>query len=409
MERVCQRPNLIAAFKRVKRNRGSPGIDGMSVEALPDYLREHWPALREQLLDGTYQPAPVKRQSIPKGGGKMRELGIPTVLDRFIQQALLQVLQADIDPSFSEHSYGFRPRRRAHDAIDQAQRYIQAGRNIVVDIDLEKFFDRVNHDVLMGKLAKRVDDRRVLRLIRRTLNAGILSDGVVVERHQGTPQGGPLSPLLANILLDDIDQALERRKHAFVRYADDLRVFVCSRRAGERVMRWLTGRFGKLRLKVNQSKSAVDRATNRAFLGYAFGYGRDGKVKCQVARRALEAMKQRVRRITRRNRGRSIAQVIEELGRYLIGWKAYFRKGGTRYSFDRLDRWIRRRLRALHLKHWKRGRTAYRELRALGATQHLAAKVAKYTQRWWWASQNHLQVILTKRYFDELGVPRLAA
>jgi group II intron reverse transcriptase/maturase len=409
MERVCQRPNLIAALKRVKRNQGSPGIDGMTVEALPEYLKAHWPVLREQLLAGTYQPAAVKRQMIPKGGGKMRELGIPTVLDRFIQQALLQALQADIDPSFSEHSYGFRPGRRAHDAIGQAQRYIQDGRNIVVDIDLEKFFDRVNHDVLMGKLAKRVDDRRVLGLIRRYLNAGILAGGVVVERHQGTPQGGPLSPLLANILLDDIDQELEKRGHAFVRYADDLRVFVRSKRAGERVMRLLTGLFGKLRLTVNESKSAVDQASHRDFLGYGYWYTREGTVKRRVANRALETMKRRVRRITRRNRGRSIEQVIEELNRYLTGWKAYFHKSDTAQVFVKLDAWIRRRLRVLHLKHWTRGRTAYQALRALGAPQYLAARTAKHTKRWWWASQYHLQIVLTNRYFDKLGVTRLAA
>jgi group II intron reverse transcriptase/maturase len=263
MERVCERPNLQAALKRVRKNKGSPGIDGMTVDELPDYLRAQWPALREQLLAGTYQPSPVKRQLIPKSNGEMRELGIPTVLDRFIQQALLQVLQPRFDPSFSQHSHGFRPGRRAHDAVVEAQRYIQDGRRFVVDVDLEKFFDRVNHDVLMGKLAKRIEDRRVLGLIRRYLDAGIMANGVVVERHEGTPQGGPLSPLLANVLLDEVDKELEKRGHAFVRYADDCNVYVRSRRAGERVMGLLRRLYAKLRLRINESKSAVDLAYNR--------------------------------------------------------------------------------------------------------------------------------------------------
>lgn len=409
MARVCERPNLQAALKRVRKNKGSPGIDGMTVEALPDYLRTHWPALRERLLAGTYQPSPVKRQLIPKSNGEMRELGIPTVLDRLMQQALLQVLQPRFDPSFSKHSHGFRPGKRAHDAIVEAQRYIQDGRRFVVDVDLEKFFDRVNHDVLMSKLAKRIEDRRVLGLIRRYLDAGILANGVVTERHEGTPQGGPLSPLLANVLLDEVDKELEKRGHAFVRYADDCNVYVQSRRAGERVMRLLRRLHAKLRLRINESKSAVDLAWNRKILGYSFWVGPGRAVKRRVASKALTNMKQRIRLITRRTGGRSIPQVVAELRSYLVGWKEYFRLADTPGIFATLDKWIRHRLRALHLKHWNRGRTTYRELRARGASEHVAASVAANTRRWWRNSSYYLHTVLTTRYFDELGVPRLAA
>ncbi|WP_298102787.1 group II intron reverse transcriptase/maturase, partial [Bradyrhizobium sp.] len=270
MEKACERQNLQAALKRVRQNAGNPGIDGMTVEELPDHLRVHWPRLREELLAGGYQPQPVRRVVIPKPGGGERELGIPTVLDRFIQQALLQVLQPLFDPTFSDASYGFRPGRSAHDAVRRAQAYVQEGRGFVVDIDLEKFFDRVNHDILMGRLAKRIADGRVLRLIRRYLNAGMLADGVVIERHEGTPQGGPLSPLLANVLLDEVDKELERRGHAFVRYADDLNVYVRTQRSGERVMTSLRKLFGKLKLRVNETKSKVRRATASKFLGFSF-------------------------------------------------------------------------------------------------------------------------------------------
>ncbi|MBU1932254.1 group II intron reverse transcriptase/maturase, partial [Patescibacteria group bacterium] len=356
MEKVCERPNLQAALKRVRKNKGSPGIDGMTVDELPDHLRGHWAELCEQLLVGTYQPSLVKEQLIPKSGGGMRKLGIPTVLDRFIQQALLQVLQPMLDPEFSKHSHGFRPGHRAHDAVVEAQRNIQDGRKWVVDVDLEKFFDRVNHDVLMGRLAKRIGDRRVLGLIRRYLNAGILANGVVVERYEGTPQGGPLSPLLANVLLDEVDKELEKRGHAFVRYADDCNVYVRSKRAGERVMGLLRQLYGRLRLSVNESKSAVDRAWNRKILGYSFWIAPGRAVKRRVAHKALAAMKERVRRITKRTRGRSIEQVARELRSYLVGWKAYFRLADTPRIFRELDEWIRHRLRAIHLKHWKRGR-----------------------------------------------------
>lgn len=409
MGEVCERPNLQAALKRVRKNKGSPGIDGMTVDELPDYLRDHWPTLREQLLAGMYQPSPVKRQLIPKGHGEMRELGIPTVLDRFIQQALLQVLQPRLDPSFSQHSHGFRPGRRAHDAIVEAQRYIQDGRRFVVDVDLEKFFDRVNHDVLMGKLEKRIADRRALGLIRRYLDAGIMARGVVVERHEGTPQGGPLSPLLANVLLDEVDKELEKRGHAFVRYADDCNVYVRSRRAGARVMELLRRLYAKLRLRINESKSAVDLAWKRKILGYSFWVAPGRVVKRRVASKALANMKERVRLITKRTGGRSIVQVAAELRSYLVGWKQYFQLADTPRIFSDLDEWIRHRLRAIHLKHWKRGKVIYRELRARGLSELGAAKAASARRRWWRNSAMLIHVAFPIRYFDDLGIPRLAA
>jgi group II intron reverse transcriptase/maturase len=325
MEAVVERRNLQAALKRVKQNKGSPGIDGMTVDDLPNHLRVHWRSLREQLLTGTYQPQPVQRQMIPKSGGGERELGIPTVLDRFIQQALLQVLQPRFDPTFSEHSHGFRPRRSAHDAVREAKRYVQQGRRWVVDVDLEAFFNRVNHDVLMGRLAKRIEDCRVLGLIRRYLSAGIMANGVVTERYEGTPQGGPLSPLLANVLLDEVDKELEKRGHAFVRYADDSNVYVRSRRAGERVMQALRRLYAKLHLRVNEAKSAVAPVQGRKFLGYTFWLSSKNEVRCTIARKALDAMKDRVRHMTSRMRGRSLAQVCQDLRVYLPGWRAYFR------------------------------------------------------------------------------------
>lgn len=409
MERVLSRPNLTAALKRVKQNKGSPGIDGMTVEELPDYLREAWPALREQLLAGRYPPRAVQRRVIPKQSGGVRELGIPTVLDRFIQQALLQILQPAIDPSFSRHSYGFRPGRRAHEAILAAQSYIQEGRRWVVDVDLEKFFDRVNHDVLMGKLAARIADRRVLGLIRRYLEAGIMAHGVVTQRYEGTPQGGPLSPLLANVLLDEVDRGLERHGHAFVRYADDCNVYVRSRRAGERVMRWLEARYAKLKLRINTSKSAVGFIAGRKFLGYTFWFGPGGVVKRAVAKQPLSEMKARVRQITARNAGRSINQVADELRRYLVGWREYFRLAQTPGVFGSLDEWLRHRLRALHLKHWRRGPVIYRELRARGMSKDQAAIVAGNARRWWYNSSRLLNHALPIRYFDQLGIPRLTA
>jgi group II intron reverse transcriptase/maturase len=408
LEEALARPNLQRALKRVRRNKGSPGIDGMTVDELPDWLRKNWPRVREDLLAGTYQPSAVRRAMIPKPGGGERQLGIPTVLDRTIQQALLQVLQPRFDPTFSEHSHGFRPKRRAHDAVREARQYVQDGKRWVVDVDLEKFFDRVNHDVLMGRLAKRIEDRRMLRLIRRYLNAGILADGVVVERYEGTPQGGPLSPLLANVLLDEVDKELERRGHAFVRYADDLRVFVGSKRAGERVMSSLVRLFGKLRLRVNESKSAVDRATKRPLLGFGLWPARGGELRFKVARKALDRMKGRVRQLTRRIRGRSLEQVVLDLRSYLLGWRNYFQLAQTNEVFATLDRWIRHRLRAYQLKQWRRPRTVYRELLARGLRPREAARVAKNCSRWWRNSYLQLNKALPNALFDGLGLPRLA-
>ncbi|MGH9798034.1 MAG: group II intron reverse transcriptase/maturase [Candidatus Polarisedimenticolia bacterium] len=409
MVEALGRRNLHAALKRVRQNQGSPGIDGMTVEELPDWLRENWPRVREHLLAGTYQPQPVQRQPIKKSGGGVRELGIPTVLDRFIQQALLQVLQPRIDPSFSEHSYGFRPGRRAHDAIVAAQRYIQEGRRWVVDLDLEKFFDRVHHDVLMERLSRRIADQTVLRLIRRYLEAGVMVHGVKVERHEGTPQGGPLSPLLANVLLDEVDQELGRRGHAFVRYADDCNVYVRSERAGQRVMAWLVHAYGRLRLRINPAKSAVARATSRSLLGFAFWVGSGGRIRRRAAPEALRVMKDRVRRLTRRAGGRNLHQVAGDLRGYLPGWKAYFRLVETPDVLRRLDQWLRHRLRALQLKHWKRGPTIYRELRARGLSERVAAQVAANGRRCWRNSAMAIHIALPNTLFDELGVPRLAA
>ena len=408
MDEVVEPRNLRAALKRVRRNKGSPGVDGMRVDDLPAWLRANWLRVREELLSGRYQPQPVKRQTIPKRGGGERLLGIPTVLDRFIQQALLQILQPRFDPSFSEHSHGFRPGRRAHDAVREAQKYIQEGRRWVVDVDLEKFFDRVNHDVLMGRLAKRIGDKRVLALIRRYLEAGVMCHGVVTERHEGTPQGGPLSPLLANVLLDEVDQELERRGHAFVRYADDCNVYVGSRRAGERVMELLRKLYGRLRLQINESKSAVTRVWAHRFLGFSFWVGAGRRVRRRVSRDALAAMKARVRQLTRRSRGRSLAAVAEDLRAYLVGWRNYFRLADTPRVFRELDEWIRHRLRALQLKQWKRGVTVFRELRARGLSASAARRVAANARRWWRNSKIPLHTALPNALFDDLGVPRLA-
>jgi RNA-directed DNA polymerase len=408
MERVVEGGNLRRALKRVQQNEGSPGVDGRTVAELPTYLREHWPALREQLLTGRYQPSVVKRVEIPKPGGGVRLLGIPTVLDRFIQQAVLQVLQPLIDPTFSESSYGFRPGRRAHDAVGQAQRYVQGGRRWVVDVDVEQFFDRVNHDVLLGLVAKRITDARVRRLIRRYLEAGVMVTGVVVERYEGTPQGGPLSPLLANVLLDVVDQELERRGHRFVRYADDCNVYVRSKRAAGRVMEGLVALYARLKLRVNPAKSAVAPAWERSFLGYRFWVAPGKIVKRRVAPKALRTMTERVRQITSRNGGRSLTQVVADLRRYLVGWKAYFRLADTPGVFADVDKWLHRRLRMLMLKQWKRGRTMYRELQRRGVTGAALGIAARFGRSWWHvAAHSALHFAFPGAYFESLGVPRL--
>jgi RNA-directed DNA polymerase len=408
MERVVDSRNLKAALKRVRQNQGSPGVDGMTVDELPKYLAENWMRIREQLLEGTYQPLPVREVEIPKGDGGVRKLGIPSALDRFIQQSILQVLQPMFDPTFSEHSYGFRPGRNAHQAVSEAQRYIQGGKRVVVDVDLEKFFDRVNHDVLMGRLAQRMEDKRMLGLIRRYLNAGIMVNGVVMERYEGTPQGGPLSPLLANVLLDEVDKELEKRGLSFVRYADDLNVYVSSWRAGKDAMETLKSLYGQLRLRINEAKSAVDRPWNRQFLGYTFWVAKGRKVKRKVAPKALEKFKARVREITDRNGGRSMKKVFAEVRSYIAGWNEYFRLADTPGILRGLDAWIRHRLRMMQLKQWKRGPTIYREMKRLGAAEDVAQQVAANSRRWWKNSEKLLNTALPNSYYDRMGIPRLA-
>jgi RNA-directed DNA polymerase len=395
------------AWKRVKANKGAAGVDGLDIAQTGQHLKHAWPTIKQNLMRGTYRPQPVRRVGIPKPDGSERELGIPTVTDRLIQQALLQVLQPLIDPTFSEHSHGFRPGRRARDAVLAAQQYVQDGYSVVVDVDLSKFFDRINHDILIDRLRKRVDDPRVIWLVRAYLNAGIMDGGVVVERGQGTPQGGPLSPLLANVLLDEVDRELERRGHRFARYADDCNVYVRSQKAGERVMALLKRRYDKLQLKINESKSAVTGAFGRKFLGYELWMARKGEVKRAVSRKALETFQQRIRQLTRRSGGRSISEVIEKLRPYVLGWKAYFGLAQTSRVLRELDEWMRHRLRAIHLKHWRRGTTIYRELLHLGAKPKVALLVAKNSRRWWRNSRLALNNVLTIAYFDRLGMPRL--
>jgi RNA-directed DNA polymerase len=346
MEEVIERENLKQALRRVKANKGSPGVDGMTVEELTGYLKEHWPAIREHLLSGTYKPQPVKRVEIAKPGGGIRKLGIPTVLDRFIQQAVMQVLQRRWDPTFSEHSYGFRPKRSAHQAVAQAQHYLAAGYRWVVDIDLEKFFDRVNHDKLMGELAKRITDKRVLKLIRAYLNAGVMENGLVSAMEEGTPQGGPLSPLLSNIVLDELDQELERRDHRFVRYADDCNIYMGSRRAGQRVMESLAKFITvRLKLRVNSEKSAVGRPWERKFLGFSFTSNREPRRR--IAQAAVKRFKERVRELTRRTRGVSLEKMVRELTVYLRGWQEYFGFCQTPSVLQSFDEWVRHRLRGI--------------------------------------------------------------
>ena len=404
---VLARENLLRAMKRVKSNKGAAGIDGMGIDPTIEYLKLHWEEIRDKLLAGTYRPSPVRRVTIPKPGGGERELGIPTVVDRLIQQALLQVLQPLIDPTFSEHSHGFRPKRRAHDAVLAAQSFVQLGKRIVVDVDLEKFFDRVNHDILIDRLSKRVSDAGVIRLVRAYLNSGIMMDGVVSERDVGTPQGGPLSPLLANIMLDEVDKELERRGYSFARYADDCNVYVSSRKSGERVMALLKRLYAKLRLKINESKSAVASVFGRKFLGYSLWVAKGGAIKRRVANKAINAYKQRVRQLTRGMGGKSMAEVVEKLKLYVNGWKAYFKLADTPRVWLALDEWMRHRLRAIQLKQWRRGGTMYRELLKLGASEGVAKRIAGNSRCWWRNSGKWLNMVMTIEYFDKLGAPRL--
>ncbi|MCL2011016.1 MAG: group II intron reverse transcriptase/maturase [Synergistaceae bacterium] len=407
LEAILASENMQRAWKRVRENKGSAGVDGLGIAETGKYLVENWPKIREELLSGKYRPQAVKRVLIPKPGGGERELGIPTVTDRLIQQAILQVLQPQIDPKFSEHSYGFRPGRRAHDAVFKAQSYVQEGYRIVVDVDLEKFFDRVNHDILMSRVSRHVSDRRVLHLIRGYLNSGVMINGVVHERELGTPQGGPLSPLLANILLDEVDKELEKRGHRFVRYADDANVYVKSRAAGERVMQGLREMYERLNLKVNEAKSKVCSVFRSKFLGYSFWVGPKGEVKRRLSDKARKAFKSRVRQLTRRNSGKKMSDVVARLRVYLLGWKGYFGKAQTPGVFRELEEWIRHRLRSMQLKHWKRGKTMYRELLRLGAKEETALRIAGNSRRWWKNSRYLLNSVLTKAWFAEMGLPSL--
>src|SRR5450755_2189975 len=404
MEEICERENLKQALQQVKANRGSAGVDGMTVGGITDYLKQHWPAIREQLLSGTYEPKPVRRVEIPKPDGGVRKLGIPTVLDRLIQQAVMQVLQRRWDPTFSEHSHGFRPKRSAHQAVAKAQQYIAEGHHWVVDLDLEKFFDRVNHDKLMAAIARRVTDKRVLRLIGAFLKVGVLENGLVSPAEEGTPQGGPLSPLLSNIVLDELDRELERRKHRFVRYADDRNIYVRSQRAGQRVMNSVTGFLTRrLKLKVNEAKSAVARPGERKFLGFSFSNNKEPKRR--IAPKALLCCKQKIRELTRRTRGISLEQMLKELTAYLRGWKGYFGFCQTPSLLQRLDQWIRHRLRSMIWKQWKRGSTRYGKLRQLGVGKDLAAQTAGSPHGpWHLANSPALSIALPLAYFDSLGL-----
>ena len=407
MEEVVEKENLWKALKQVRRNGGSPGIDGTTVKELPEYLKENWLRIKGELLTGTYRPSPVKRTEIPKPSGGKRRLGIPTVLDRFIQQALNQVLQKRWDKTFSESSFGFRPNLSAHHAIAKAQRYIQSGSRWVVDIDLEKFFDKVNHDKLMGLVSKRIKDKRVLTLIRGFLNSGVMNKGLFTRTEEGTPQGGPLSPLLSNLMLDELDKELERRGHKFARYADDCNVYVRSKKAGGRVMESVKKFLGnKLKLKVNETKSRVDRPWKIKFLGYTFSLTYKGMVNRKVAAESIKRFKYRVREITRRTRGISLRNMIHDLATYLKGWMGYFGFAEVNSLFKDLDKWIRRRLRSMMWKQW--GRRGYKELRKRGISRELAWNTCKSAHGPWRLSHSPaLEIALSVSFFVKLGLPQL--
>jgi RNA-directed DNA polymerase len=407
MEEVCERDNLKEALRRVKANQGSAGVDGMTVGGISDYLKQHWPAIREQLLNGTYEPKPVRRVEIPKPDGGVRKLGIPTVLDRFIQQAVMQVLQRHWDRTFSDHSYGFRPGRSAHQAVAQAQQFIAEGNGWCVDLDLEKFFDRVNHDKLMGQVAKRVEDQRLRKLIRAFLNAGVMENGLVGPSVEGTPQGGPLSPLLSNIVLDELDRELERRGHRFVRYADDCNIYVRSERAGQRVMESVS-RFimQRLKLKVNEAKSTVARPQERKFLGFSFTSGPE--VKRVIASKALDRFKRRIREITRRAKSVSMETTMQVLAPYMRGWRNYFGFCETPEVLIGLTRWVRLRLRAAMWRQWKTQRRRRAALLKLGVRPRLATNTAgSGLGPWYLARAKALSVGLSNAYFKSLGLPSL--
>jgi RNA-directed DNA polymerase len=409
MEAVVGRENMWRALKRVESNKGAPGVDDMPVAELRDYLCKHWPRIKEELLEWRYEPSPVRKVEIPKPGGKgMRRLGIPTVLDRLIQQALHQVLQPIFEPDFSDHSYGFRPGRSAHDAVRQARAYVAEGRRWVVDLDLEKFFDRVNHDILMSRIARKVKDKRVLGLIRRYLRAGMMDDGLVQQRTEGTPQGGPLSPLLSNILLDDLDKELERRGHAFCRYADDCNIYVQTRRSGERVMASVS-RFleNRLKLKVNPEKSAVDRPWKRKFLGYSMTWHKEPRLK--IAPESVKMLRSKLKALFRQGRGRNLGRFIEEdLTPLLRGWVNYFRLAEVKGVFEELDKWLRRHLRCIRWRQWKHTKTRAKNLMRIGLDEERAWRSAANGRGPWWnAGASHMNQALPKKHFDACGIVSL--
>ena len=405
MEQICERANMNRAYRKVKANKGAAGVDGISIERLPTYIREHKEEFLVELLDGSYQPELVRGVQIPKPDGSKRQLGIPTVLDRVIQQAILQILEPIYEPKFSNSSYGFRPNRSAQMALRQAREYLRDGYKYVVDMDLEKFFDRVNHDILMERLSRNISDKSLLRIIRRYLEAGLLQNGIFEERKLGMPQGGNLSPLLSNIMLDELDKELERRGHKFCRYADDCNIYVKSQEAGERVLKSITEFLGiLLKLKVNETKSAVAHATKRKFLGYSFR--RDSELK--VANQSLVKFKNRIRELTSRNRGRKLEHVIKELNQYLNGWISYFRLSANISVFNGLDSWIRRRLRCYRLKQRKRTYSVYKFLVELGVSVQNAWKLAKSSKGWWRLSLNpNIHTAMSNVWFDRSGLVSL--
>ena len=406
MEEVAGALNLMEAYFEVRVNKGKPGIDNMSVEQMGEFMAHNRDKLSQSLLDGTYKPKPVKRVDIPKPDGGTRKLGIPTVKDRVVQQAILRVVQRYWDHTFSEASFGFRPNRSAHQAVKQAQKYVSSGQQWVVDIDLEKFFDRVNHDVLMALVAKRIKDKRLLKLIRAFLNAGVMEDGVIIEEEEGTPQGGPLSPWLSNVMLDELDKELEKRQLKFVRYADDCNIYVSSERAGIRVMEGITAFLGKkLRLKVNEEKSAVARPWERKFLGFTFTRI---ELKVRIAPKSLDRAKDKLRGLTKPTRGDTMSTIIKELRTYLTGWSQYFSICEVDFEFESLDKWLRRRLRALHWIRWKTAKKRYKELTALGVSPKWAYRTAHSSKGSWRISLSRpLNTAFPIKYFDAMGLPRV--
>jgi RNA-directed DNA polymerase len=405
LEQVLERENMLQALHRVERNQGAPGIDGMTVKDLRQYVKENWAHTKETLLEGTYKPSPVRRVELPKPGGGIRLLGIPTVVDRLIQQALNQVLTLIFDPNFSPYSYGFRTGKKGHDAVRQARDYIQQGYKVVVDTDLSKFFDRVNHDMLMSRVARKVKDKRVLKLTRAYLEAGVLQGGVVIKSEEGVQQGGPMSPLLANIMLDDFDKELTRRGHKFVRYADDTNIYVKSFRAGRRVMDSITKYLeGKLRLVVNLEKSAVDRPWKRKFLGFSFYTGKE--IGIRLAPKTIERLREKIRELTQRKTPIPMKERVKELSQYLMGWMGYYALANAKSILGQMDQWIRHRLRMCVWKQWKRVRTRIREFRAHGAPEWMALGYAN-TRKGPWAASLLLNSVLTKEYWQKLGLMSL--